>query len=43
MVHIETYEPKYKNDFIRLNKEWIESYFKIESSCSRGSPAPRVR
>ena len=32
MVHIETYEPKYKNDFIRLNKEWIESYFKIESS-----------
>lgn len=32
MVSIETYKPKYKNDFIRLNKEWIETYFKIESS-----------
>ena len=32
MVHIETYKPEYKNDFIRLNKEWIESFFKIEAS-----------
>ena len=31
-VHIETYNPKYKNDFIRLNREWIEWYFKIEAS-----------
>lgn len=32
MVHIETYAPQYKNDFIRLNREWIETYFKIEAS-----------
>lgn len=32
MIHIETYRPKYKDDFIRLNREWIESYFKIEAS-----------
>lgn len=32
MVHIETYKPEYKNDFIRLNREWIESFFKIEAS-----------
>lgn len=32
MVHIETYKPEYKEDFIRLNKEWIESFFKIEAS-----------
>ena len=31
-VHIETYKSEYKNDFIRLNRAWIESYFKIESS-----------
>ena len=31
-VHIETYKSEYKNDFIRLNREWIESYFKIEAS-----------
>ena len=31
MVQIELYKPKYKNDFIRLNKEWIETYFKIET------------
>ena len=32
MVRIETYKPQYKDDFIRLNKEWIESFFKIEAS-----------
>ena len=32
MVHIETYAPQYKNDFVRLNREWIETYFKIEAS-----------
>ena len=27
MVEIELYKPEYKNDFIRLNREWIfESY-----------------
>ena len=31
-VRIETYKPEYRNDFIRLNREWIESYFKIEAS-----------
>ena len=32
MVHIETYKPEYRDDFIRLNREWIESFFKIEAS-----------
>ena len=32
MVEIELYKPAYKNDFIRLNREWIETYFKIEAS-----------
>ena len=31
-VRIETYKLEYRNDFIRLNREWIESYFKIEAS-----------
>lgn len=31
-VEIVTYSPKYKQDFIRLNKQWIETYFKIEPS-----------
>ena len=31
-VRIETYKSEYRNDFIRLNREWIESYFKIEAS-----------
>lgn len=25
MLLIELYKPEYKNDFIRLNKEWIEN------------------
>ena len=32
MVEIVLYKPEYKNDFIRLNREWIETYFKIEAS-----------
>ena len=32
MVTIELYSPKYKDDFIRLNKEWIERYFRLEPS-----------
>ena len=31
-VIIETYKPCYKDDFIRLNREWIEHYFSIEPS-----------
>ena len=31
-IHIETYRPEYRNDFIRLNREWIETFFKIEAS-----------
>ena len=26
MIRIVTYEPCYKDDFIRLNKQWIETY-----------------
>ena len=32
MITIETYKEQYKNDFIRLNKEWIERFFKLEES-----------
>ena len=32
MVRITTYKPCYKQDFIRLNKQWIESYFRLEQS-----------
>lgn len=32
MIKIVTYEPQYKNDFIRLNKQWIETYFRLEQS-----------
>lgn len=31
-VHIETYKNAYRNDFIRLNREWIETFFRIEAS-----------
>ena len=31
-VRIETYKLEYRNDFIRLNREWIESYFKSEAA-----------
>ena len=32
MTRITTYKPQYKQDFIRLNRMWIESYFKLEES-----------
>lgn len=31
-INIKLYEPKYKDDFIRLNTEWITTYFKLERS-----------
>lgn len=30
MFRIESYNPKYKNDFYLINKEWISSMFKME-------------
>lgn len=32
MVEIVTYETKYRADFIRLNRQWIESYFRLETA-----------
>ena len=32
MVRIIKYEPQYKQDFIRLNKQWIETWFRLEQS-----------
>ena len=32
MTRIITYEPQYKQDFIRLNKQWIETWFRLEQS-----------
>lgn len=32
MIRIITYDPQFKQDFIRLNKQWIETYFKLEES-----------
>lgn len=32
MTRIITYGPQYKQDFIRLNKQWIETYFRLEQS-----------
>lgn len=34
-IRIETYKPRYRNDFVRLNREWIERYFSIEPSDIR--------
>lgn len=34
-IRIETYKPCYKDDFVRLNREWIERYFSIEQSDLR--------
>lgn len=31
-IRIELYRPEYKDDFIRLNKEWITTYFRLEES-----------
>ena len=32
MIRVTTYEPRYKQDFIRLNKQWIETWFRLEQS-----------
>lgn len=32
MIRIVTYEPQYKQDFIQLNKQWIETWFRLEQS-----------
>lgn len=32
MIKIITYSGQYKADFIRLNTEWIETYFSLEES-----------
>ncbi len=32
MIEIYTYEEKYRDDFVRLNKQWIEKYFRLEES-----------
>lgn len=32
MVEIVTYETKYRADFIRLNRQWIERYFRLETA-----------
>ena len=29
------YDPKYKNDFIEMNKSWIEDMFKLEDEDIR--------
>lgn len=31
-IRIEHYQPRYREDFIRLNRQWIETYFRIEAS-----------
>lgn len=31
-INIRLYKPKYKDDFIRLNTEWITKYFRLEDS-----------
>ena len=34
MIQIITYSERYKADFIRLNKQWIETYFNVSSMNS---------
>ncbi|MBC6605614.1 GNAT family N-acetyltransferase [Hymenobacter sp. BT188] len=34
-VQLLTYEPRYQADFKRLNKEWIEHYFRVEEADLR--------
>lgn len=31
-IKIELYKPEFKDDFIRLNTEWIKTFFRIEES-----------
>ena len=35
MIKIITYNEQYKENFIHLNKEWIETYFRLEESDLR--------
>jgi hypothetical protein len=32
MIQITTYNEQYKADFICLNRQWIETYFRLEGS-----------
>ena len=32
MIKITTYSEQYKADFVRLNRQWIETYFRLEES-----------
>ncbi|MBQ8969424.1 MAG: GNAT family N-acetyltransferase [Bacteroidaceae bacterium] len=32
MVNVITYNKAYRDDFVRLNREWIETYFRLEKS-----------
>lgn len=32
MIKIITYDHRYRDDFIRLNTEWINTYFRVETS-----------
>ena len=32
MITIKTYSGQYKDDFIRLNTEWIRTWFRLEES-----------
>jgi len=31
-LRIELYQPSYQEDFVRLNSEWIKTFFHLESS-----------
>lgn len=31
-INIDLYKPEYKDDFIRLNTEWITTYFRLEEA-----------
>jgi len=35
MIHIVTYKPQYAEAFSDLNKEWIETYFELESEDTK--------
>jgi GNAT superfamily N-acetyltransferase len=32
VVRVVTWEPRYNKDFVRLNRQWIERFFKLEPS-----------
>lgn len=32
MIRIDTFQERYRQDFIRLNTEWIQTYFRIEEA-----------